>query len=269
MNEVFVLLSDLRQKALADELINRGIGTDHGERLTDGYSVVILPYVSFSGEYLNSGDKSIHYSQVMLHLRRTMVIFAGMFPEQFKRECEEKGVRLIDWFGDEELTVKNAYLTAEGALGIAIDRSPRAVKDSLVTIIGYGRVAKACARMFDLMGAHVRIMARNYAARIDAYTHGYKSYEIENDAPLSDADIIINTVPSMILDGERMARVNKNAIMIELASKPYGIDKSAAETLGIPLYIAPGLPAKVAPLTAGRLMADMAMKYLKGGVADG
>lgn len=269
MNEVFVLSGDMRQKALADELSARGIGLDYGTALEGTYKVIILPYVSFSGEYLNTNDKRLHLDDIIPHLRRGMTVFAGMYPQKFKTACEDRGVRLIDWFDDEELTVKNAYLTAEGALGIAIDKSPRAVKDSLITIIGYGRVAKACARMFNLMGAHIRIMARSYAARIDAYTHGYKSYEIENNAPLADADIIINTVPSMILDGERMARVSKSAMIIELASKPYGIDKSAAEALGIPLYIAPGLPAKVAPLTAGRLMADMVMKYLKEVQRDG
>ena len=269
MNEVFVLSGDMRQKALATELCARGIAIDTGTILDGIYKAVILPYVSFSGEYLNIVDGRLQLDDIIPYLRRGTVVFAGMYPSKFKDACEEREVRLIDWFADEELTVKNAYLTAEGALGIAIEKSPRAIKDSLVTIIGYGRVAKACARMFNLMGSHVRIMARSYAARIDAYTHGYKSYEIENDAPLSDADIIINTVPSMILNAKRMANVNNNAMIIELASKPYGTDSAAAEKMGIPLYIAPGLPAKVAPLTAGRLMADMAMKYLKEVQSDG
>lgn len=45
--------------------------------------------------------------------------------------------------------------------------------------------------------------------------------------------------------------------MIDLASAPGGVDLAASRELGKTAVLAPGLPGKVAPVTAGRLLAQV------------
>ncbi len=253
MHDVFVYVTDARMRALHDELSRRGLNVQGADALpTNGrYDIILLPYAKFP---------KIESKRLFSLLSPEGKVYAGGYPQEFAEECEERGIRFVDWLSDEELTVKNAHLTAEGALGIAITQSPLAVKNSFVTVIGYGRVARACVKLFSAAGAHIRIMARSYPARLDAYTRGCKAYCIADNAPLGDCDVLINTVPTVILDSSRLEYLPKSALIIELASPPYGIDMDAARALGLTPIIASGLPARVAPKTAGRLMADLVTK---------
>lgn len=254
MKDVFVMTSDPRMRALLDELTRRGINAEGDAHLPERLpKTVLLPYAKFP---------SVDYSQ----LRGCDSVFAGGFGEDFRDFCKDENIRLVDWLADEELTLKNAHLTAEGAVAIALDKSPLALKDSFVTVLGYGRVARACVKLFSSLGAHVRVMARSYPARLDAYTRGCKAFCIADNAPLQDSDILINTIPSMILDSARLEYLPKDALIIELASAPYGIDLETAKTMGLEVIAAGGLPAKTAPKTAGKFMADLAVRALGGGV---
>ena len=72
---------------------------------------------------------------------------------------------------------------------------------STVLVIGYGRVAKACAKLFRAVGADVTISARKLSALAEAEGAGYKAELITALADnISGYTIIINTVPAMILD---------------------------------------------------------------------
>lgn len=63
-------------------------------------------------------------------------------------------------------------------------------------------------------------------------------------------DIIFNTIPTKILDEKRLNLLNKKTLIIDLASKPGGIDFEAAKNLEIKTIWALALPGKVAPETS-------------------
>ena len=67
---------------------------------------------------------------------------------------------------------------------------------------------------------------------------------------LAEYDIIINTVPHLILNSEKMEYVRKDCLLIDLASNPGGIDKRAAKERELKLIWALALPGKVAPVTS-------------------
>ncbi len=259
MHDVFVLITDARMRALHDELIRRGVDAQGAAVLpAEGdYGTLLLPYAKFP---------RVSSKEIFSILAKGGRVFAGGYPDGFKDECADLGIHLVNWLAYEELTVKNAQLTAEGALGIAIEKSPYSVKNSLVTVIGYGRVARACVKLFSSAGAHIRVMARSYPARLDAYARGCKVHCISDNGPLQDCDILINTVPSVVLDASRLEYLPESPLIIELASPPYGIDMDAARALGKEVIIASGLPARVAPRTAGCYMADLVMSVMGGAV---
>ena len=60
-------------------------------------------------------------------------------------------------------------------------------------------------------------------------------------------NIVFNTVPFLILSKEKLILMNSEAIIIDLASKPYGTDFESAKKLGIKAQIYSGIPGKIAP----------------------
>jgi dipicolinate synthase subunit A len=67
-------------------------------------------------------------------------------------------------------------------------------------------------------------------------------------------DIIFNTIPSVILGEEQLEKVKKDCVIIDLASKPGGVDFEASKRLGIKTIWALALPGKVAPITAANII---------------
>jgi len=63
-------------------------------------------------------------------------------------------------------------------------------------------------------------------------------------------DIIFNTIPSLVIDEDLLRFIKKDAIIIDLASKPGGVDFDKAEEFGIKTIWALSLPGKVAPISS-------------------
>ena len=122
------------------------------------------------------------------------------------------------------------------------------VNGSTVLVIGYGRVAKACAKLFRAVGADVTISARKLSALAEAEGAGYK-------AELITALAENISVPAMILDEKLLGVMDKNSLIIDLASRPGGVDHETAAKLNRRVVWALGLPAKAAPMTAGEIIA--------------
>ena len=76
-------------------------------------------------------------------------------------------------------------------------------------------------------------------------------------------DIIFNTVPRTVLGEEELKIIGKGTLIIDLASKPGGVDIKAADKMGMSVIWALSLPGKVAPVTSGRIIADTILGYLE------
>lgn len=229
--------------------------------------ILVLPYLSMTGEYLNAPalSQKIPAVSCLDLLKYGGTLFGGGLKGHFLSYCAERNARVYDFFDDEDLTLKNAHLTTEGALEIAIRETPSAIGGARLLVLGYGRVGKDCADTFSKLGAKVMVSARSAPAREAAEKAGLSSCAFIDESELHAADIIINTVPQTVLDREKLALVKKEAFILDLASKPYGTDLEAAQELGIKALTAPGLPGKTAPKTAGILIAESILKTLKEG----
>ena len=84
------------------------------------------------------------------------------------------------------------------------------------------------------MGAQTYVEARKYADLAMIEGHGYEPLPLDNlKDHIHEFDIIFNTIPSLILDDEILTKVKKDALIIDLASKPGGIDFDAAKAYGL------------------------------------
>ena len=100
-------------------------------------------------------------------------------------------------------------------------------------------------------------MARKYADLALIEGHGYEPLSMsEAKARLDEFDIIFNTIPALVLDGNSLIKVRDDALIIDLASKPGGVDFDLAKELGKKVIWALSLPGRVAPVTAGIIIKD-------------
>ena len=191
-------------------------------------------------------------------------LIAGNIVEETKRKLEQANIQYIDLLKREEFTVLNTIATAEGTIQIAMEETQKTLHGSKVLIMGFGRIGKVLAKMLDGIGAKVYCEARKNEdiAWIKAY--GYEPIHLNNlNEHLGEFEIIISTIPFQILDKDRLELVNKDAVIIDLASNPGGVDRKAAKEKDLKLIWALSLPGKVAPLTSAIYIKETLYHVLK------
>ncbi len=197
-------------------------------------------------------------------LKRGAVVIGGKLNIKIIEYFSSLGFEVRDYLKREELVLRNTVPTAEGALEIALRELAVTVRDSRCLILGSGRVAGACAELFSAVGAHTDICARDLSALTAFAIKGHGVFMLtELGEHIGSYDLVINTVPAMVLRRDHLCRCSKKCLIIDLASAPGGTDKQAAKDLGIRCIHALGLPGRCAPVTAGKIIADTAIQILK------
>ena len=195
--------------------------------------------------------------QLAAQLKAGGLVVGGRMSDKLIKFFSDRGFVCEDYFTRESLVLKNCIPTAEGALQIALNETTETVFGSHVLLLGFGRTAKCCARLFRAAGAECTVAARRPETLAEAWCEGYDGFDIKDlKARAGSFDIIINTVPAMLLTEAVLECCGKNVLVIDLASKPGGTDFAAAKKLGIKAVHALALPAKTAPAAAGRLIAE-------------
>ncbi|MFR8285978.1 MAG: dipicolinate synthase subunit B [Christensenellaceae bacterium] len=155
----------------------------------------------------------------------------------------------------EEYQIAIARLTAEGA--IALLRPETGLSGAHILLLGYGRIARLLARELQKAGALVTAAARSGEQRAWAEAEGIEALPLDAlSGALDRFDVIIGTIPAPVLTEPLLALVRKDALLLELASAPGGIDAAAAHERGLRYIRAPGLPAKYAPERAAVILRD-------------
>lgn len=262
---ILICGGDKRQKYMYEYMREKGLdvstfGLFYGdlENLEDirKFDVIILPVpVTRDGVYLNS-KRVIKLEDIFKYVSKTQIVLGGMYDG------------IIDYFKCEKLQMKNALPTAEGAIQVAMENTDITINGSKCGVFGYGRIGKILSNMLKNMDADVTVFARKEKDLALAEALGYNTENIYFKSGFSDFDIIFNTVPETFLDSDALGTTKNDVILIELASKPYGIDFESAEKLGRKCVLASGLPGKVAPKTAGKILYDVIMDIL-GGIENG
>ena len=226
--------------------------------LKNKYDCVLLP-IPLEGEsgYLNAPFSINSYllSDIFALFPPGQRVVAGKVPHPLFEKAGRLGIALFDYLEREEFSVSNAIPSAEGAIQIALEKLPVTLNSANCLVIGNGRIGKVLTRYLSGFGAKVAVSARKYAdfAWIEAF--GNRALNTGDlSGKLSDFDLIFNTVPHMVLDEKLLKELNPNALIVDLASRPGGVDLFTAKSLGIDVVWALSLPGKVAPLTAAETM---------------
>lgn len=289
--KIGILGGDMRQAVLAKRLSSVGFevavwGTgrscDIGKavRITDISSAIrsadaiVLPLpVSRDGVTLNcplyKGD-SPRLSEIIELAEADTVLLGGKIDRAFTMKATKKQLSVIDYFECEELQIKNAVPTAEGAIAIALDELPITIFGCKAAVVGYGRVGKVTAKLLGVMGADVTVAARSGEQLAYAEVNGHTPLSLKKTpkspeplTALGKCDVIFNTVPYTVFTKEVLESLSPDTLIIDLAGDDGGVDRGAAQSLGIKTVWALSLPGKVAPFTAAGIICDCVLELLR------
>ncbi len=231
------------------------------EALAD-VKAVILPIPGI----LESGNLYCVYEERPFLLSETLLVklppetpvFCGYAREKLKEIVQRSSVKLITLLDLDEVAILNSIPSAEGAIQMAMENTAITIHNSNSFVLGFGRTGASIARLLKGMGAKVTVVARKAADRARVYEMGMNSITYEElQEQIGQAEIIFNTVPTMVLSSCMLSKAREDAVIIDVASPPGGTDFEAAQRLGIKALLAPGLPGKVAPKTAGQILSKV------------
>lgn len=192
------------------------------------------------------------------------LVFGGMVTKGMESKLKKNGVKVFDYYKREDVTLMNTVPTVQGILKEIFENIDYTVHSSKCAVFGYGRVAKITADVLRSLGADVTVCARKGSDITLARINGLKGcYICDFYKSANDFDILINTVPSLVIDRKILENVNKNCLIIDVASAPFGTDFSTAFEFGIKALQCPSLPGKVAPKTAGEIIGNGIINIMK------
>ncbi len=145
---------------------------------------------------------------------------------------------------------QNAAITAHCALALAMEHLPVTLAGQRVLVIGWGRIGKCLSRLLQALGARVTVAARKETDRAMAGALELEALPVEGLCP-EGFRVVFNTAPAPVL-----AHCREDCVNIELASTP-GLG-------GAHIIDGRGLPGRMAPESAGALMAQTILKELEG-----
>lgn len=194
---------------------------------------------------------------------RNALIIIGSARKYLKDWAVKYGLTLMEIVEMDEIAILNSIPTAEGALQIAMEETSSTIHGSKTCVIGFGRVGITMARTLKALGSDVTVVARHPGQLARAYEMGCirAGYEDLHEI-MNHTNIVFNTVPSMVLDSSILKYANPEVLIVDLATQPGGTDFEAANNFGLKAILAPGLPGKVAPVFAGKILADVIPRLL-------
>ncbi|MBQ3408425.1 MAG: dipicolinate synthase subunit DpsA [Clostridia bacterium] len=188
-------------------------------------------------------------------------IFVGKIEDEILKSLQKKGNVIIDFNKNPEFIKNNAIPTAEGIINIIIENTDITIDNSNILVLGFGNVGKYTAKLLKGLNARVFCYDIKKQEVANIKSCGYNVLEEFNNY-IEKIDVIVNTVPALVLDEDKFKYINKNTLIIDVASKPGGVDFEYAKRNGYKVIHALGIPGKIAPRTAATYMKNIIEKYI-------
>ncbi|MBQ2887935.1 MAG: NAD(P)-binding domain-containing protein [Firmicutes bacterium] len=200
------------------------------------------------------GDVAVGPDEFSL-LKAGTPVLVGVASAYLSGMCRDLSLPLFEVAEQDLVAIPNAVPTAEGALEIIMRETEVTVSGLKALVLGFGRVGEALCLRLRALGAEVLVVNRGERRRQLARSHGFALCGwADLPTALAECDVVVNTVPTAVLDKRLLRRLNSGCLVVDLASGAGGTDFVAAGELGIRAIHAISLPGKAAPLSAGRIL---------------
>ncbi|MCM3546976.1 dipicolinate synthase subunit A [Niallia circulans] len=248
------------------------------EQLNDGFigtSKQELPDIEWStvdaillpvGGMSNDGLIASVFSNEQLKLKAAYLnetpdhctIYTGISTDRLEKLAAKAKCKIVLLMDRDDVAIYNSIPTAEGAVMLAIQHTDHTIHHAKVAVLGLGRIGMTIARTFHALGASVFVGAKETALLARAFELGVEPFPLTAlKETLKNIDLVINTIPAKIVTSDVLAELPQHAFVLDLASKPGGVDFAYAKKRGLKAMLVPGLPGMVAPKTAGKILANV------------
>lgn len=272
--KILFLGGDARQKHACEFLQNNGYDADYKFNLKlttelirsiQASSVIVLPLpISSDGIYITSnGEEKLKICEILNHTKKGVLIFGGKIGEVERELFDSKNIKYIDYFNEESFQINNAILSAEGAIYYAKQRFDKSIYNAKIAILGFGRIGKLLLYMLRPQGAKIDVYARKDSDLAWSAISGANAVKLSSvtsqtqEALWNDSyDIIFNTIPYNIINEDTAMLIDKNTLIVDVSSPPFGIDEKLIDKYKLNYHKEPSIPGRYAPKTAGEIIGN-------------
>ena len=185
------------------------------------------------------------------------ILIAGVLPIEQVSILRSKSISYHNIIADEIFAVENCTQTAEAALMLMIRATNISIYDMHISVLGYGRLGKAVTNILDKLGLNISVHTSDYFERASAHMTNCQVYDLTS--PISNADVIINTIPAKVLPQDKLKCAKKSCYILDLASYS-SVENCDISALGLSYDNALGLPGKHSPKSAGKILTDAILR---------
>ena len=276
MKEIVILGGDYRQLELFEILKRKGysvslFGFEIAKMNTSGaideclkrgdYLFLPIPVKFDDGLIIMPfSNEKISAREVISKLKvDATVIFGGLDENTYDYIVNEKN-HFVDLLKNEAYLKKNAKLTAQAALNIAMVKSSVSFSDLTVCILGQGRIGKHLSTLLIPYGGKINVCtSKPHKINDNSLRNGHQDHLqafSTHDAidVINQSHIVFNTIPHRLFNKEEIDQIKKDITIYELASYPYGFDVTYAKNIGIDSAVELGLPGRFFSKSAGKVI---------------
>lgn len=253
--EGIILKDDIRYRHTQNYLEDKGYFFHAPHTWPGNLDFAIFPFKE-------SVDEVIYNDEYFADLSKNTPVFSGVRSNYLAEKCAKYDIKYHVMMEDKGTTIKNAIPTSEGVIAYLIHNLSHTIARSRILVIGYGVCGRDLALRLSSLGAKVFALVRNRekecAAQADSITPAYSG-----ELSKLTFDAIVNTVPTCVLTDEMLEDTN-GALLIDIASQPYGFNMELAKKLNSKSALLPGIPGKYAVKTAGEILGEYIDIVLRG-----
>lgn len=275
---IAIFVTDQRQKNLAGYLPGTKVLLDwhntqdqtRAEDFVKNSRYLIFPTpVSRLNRHPKIEDMLKH--ELITGTNETKTVIGGAFTDKWIQYLQMNEITYFDLMKEETVAQKNACITAEATVAEILKYSDYSICGQKIIVCGYGRCGKCVADLLAVMGAKVTVLARSAKARRAARCDGHEAVDFSyGPEEVYGAHTIVNTVPAQVIREPMIQEMHRDTVIIDIASRPGGVDLVAAERREIKVVAALGLPGLYTTKSSAKVFADaiidqMQLQQCKGG----
>ncbi len=239
------------EKGFLDEKINQNIIQCKNVEQAINEAEIIITAIPFSKDNKNINtplsEKNLKIEEILNKIKGKKV-FTGNISKEIKEKFDKENIEFFDIIKNEEFAILNTVPTAEATIKIIIENTKNIIQNSRCLVLGFGRIGKILSHKIQSLNLITTVVSTNSIEEAWGKAYGYEIITFRNIKDrkeiLGKYDIIVNTIPKIILEEEELKNIRKDALIIDLASKPFGIDRNFMKKRKMNFIEALGLPRK-------------------------
>ncbi|MCD7894175.1 MAG: hypothetical protein LUG60_10850 [Erysipelotrichaceae bacterium] len=254
---IYVNHDDMRSLQLMDDLTKKGYYVTDNLRDMKYADAIYLGCKGIDLKHcLHTHQDTIVIDDIGQMIKKGTFVFTLMHNDYMLKLANDYDFHYIALLDNKDFIRNNSILTAEGVISYLISHRRYPLYESHILVTGYGHCGKAIVDLLEGFHAEVTVAVRNQNLQDDIELKGCHYISLQ-DIDLIDTDILINTIPHVIIDENLLNRANRNIMIVDIASYPYGIDHHTALKLNLNSQILPSIPCRYAYGYASKMICDI------------